>query len=223
MASPREVDIAKTYYHGTPNVKAAKSIRAFGIKPPSAKELLKKYREEDNAFMPVPGRVYITPHLRYAIIYALDGDVLGYDQSRYIDNFGDELYGYLFVFDGKELGDIQPDEDSIGELLYKYYRGENKFDWLAEIAEDTLTDDELQEVKWGDVGYLALAGKAIVNYLSDKQKYILMDAGAHVANEGKIKPSETWRIAKSDSGKLKEDGSNFFEVATKINSIMEMK
>jgi hypothetical protein len=63
---------------------------------------------------PVAGRVYLTPHIKYAIIYALGGDFSGamIEAKDYSDP-----YGYVFVVKGSDLVDVQPDEDSVGEWL----------------------------------------------------------------------------------------------------------
>lgn len=207
MAMPRDIDYGRTYYHGTSSSKAAHGIFSKGIEPPNLD------LRPQNKLTPVKGKVYLTTDLKYAVIYALGGDIAGSKAlQRWID---EDRYGYVFIVDGKELKDIQPDEDSVGEMLYDELKG--KAGWLAGFAKKVLTPLQLEKVmKYDDYADLATAGRKLVKEMSDKQKLDLIDAGAHVANEGKVNFKQCWRIDKSKSEELKEDGSNFFQLAEKV-------
>lgn len=120
MAKPTSSQLEKTYYHGTPpSVESTRSILKNGIKPPEI-DITKKTRSSYN-LTPVEGKVYLTPEIAYAQIYALGGDVAG---SSYMPKGRD--VGFVFSISGKELLDIQPDEDSIGEMIRRYLHMGNK-------------------------------------------------------------------------------------------------
>lgn len=226
MATPRQSDLSKTYYHGTSDRLAGESIIKSGIEPPDL-----SFRSDN--LKPVEGKIYITPDIKYAQIYAIGGDMAGNQNwsERYnkLSEDDDDRFGYLFVIDGKDLVDIQPDEDSIGEMINK-----KKPEWIHNLAKPILQkewyEDEDEEggdfsttlykaVMNGEYEAWATAGKIIVDKLSDSQKLTLIDNGAHIAHTGKIYPREAWRIDKADIYKLKRDASSFFEVAKKINNI----
>lgn len=220
MALPRPADRKKTYYHGTSKEEAIVGIMKYGIEP---LDLTNDTKYMGSNFTPVKNKVYITPEIRYAVIYALGGDFIGHEFYR---SRSDEEYGYLCVINGKNLGDnIQPDEDSIGELL-----SQGKIKWLTDLANRYLSDEEFNEddedeyesqslldaVYDGVAEAQTIAGKKLVGYMTDDQKLDLISKGAHIAHEGKLKPNEIWKIKKEDCKLLDKDATNFFTIATKI-------
>jgi len=223
MAKPRKEDLAKKYYHGTSNKKAADGILKEGVKVPKIAKLDPKY-----SMVPRKGKVYITPEIKYAIIYAINGDIAGSDYYTKKELNEDTRYGYVFEIDGKDLKDIEPDEDSIGEMI-----ANKNPKWLYElfmdldIFEEELPDDIVQDmedynmsfhdlVMDGNYAAWAEAGKIVVNELSDEEKLELISLGAHIAHTGNIKISGAWKIDKLKTKQLKRDGSNFFKIAEKI-------
>ena len=150
MAAARAEDIKKTYYHGTSTVEAAKSILQTGIHTPDLKDRHGKLR-------PVEGRAYVTPFLEYAMVYALGGPVVGENADWLKKEFGQ--YGYLFVVPGSEIKDLEPDEDSVGEILHdivsgyqthKNYDESGDTDWLLELAEEELVNVFPEDLGYGD-------------------------------------------------------------------------
>lgn len=109
MAAPQYIHRRRKYYHGTSTESAARGIIEKGIKP--------QVYTSKRQLTPVSGRAYVTGELGYALMYALGGDFAGHDVSRYLKDSSKDRYGYVFVVKGTELGDIQPDEDSIGEVI----------------------------------------------------------------------------------------------------------
>lgn len=215
MAAPRPIDLRAVYYHGTPRKANAESIMANGIKAPDL-------ATRDGYLRPVEGKVYITRDLAYAQVYALGGDFAGNVVSPVFKGLGQ--YGYVFVIDGKELKDIQPDEDSVGEMIYN-----EEIEWLDELAQDILKYEEYDDfgqdlgygnlydaIMGGEYDAWAAGGKVLVAEMSDDQKLYLIDYDAHVAHTGNLIPKETWRIDRSKTPGLKKDGSNFFELAERI-------
>lgn len=205
----------KVYYHGTPSKEAAESILRSGIKPPDLSS-------RQGALMPVQGKVYITPDISYAQMYALGGDLAGNNASRMIENYGQ--FGYVFLIDGDKLGEIQPDEDSVGEMIH-----DEQVSWLSAMARYYL-DEEPYDDEGQDLGYYSLydavmggeydawatAGKFLLDEMSDTEKQKLIDAGAHIANTGALIPSKAYRIDRNKTEQLKRDGSNFFDFAEEI-------
>lgn len=203
MAAPRIEDIAKTYYHGTSTDQAGNSILKKGINPPDL-SIGKK-----NQLTPVMGKVYITPNLEYALIYALGANAVGSDWPR--ESRPNEEFMWLFVLDGKQLSDIQPDEDSIGELVYK-----KSVEWLNRMATLELTTRQHEKVMDGEYAYWASTGKKLLKKMSDSQKLNLLDNGAHIAHTGPLTPHHAYQLPKSENHKLKKNGSNFFTLAKKL-------
>ena len=206
---------SKVYYHGTPSKEAAESILRSGIQPPDLSS-------RQGALTPVQGKVYITPDISYAQMYAIGGDLAGNDASRMVENYGQ--FGYMFVIDGDKLGDIQPDEDSVGEMIHN-----EEVSWLDDMARYYL-DEEPYDDEGQDLGYYSLydavmggeydawatAGKFLLDEMSDSQKQKLIDAGAHIANTGLLIPSKAYRIDRNKTQQLKRDGYNFFDLAEEI-------
>jgi hypothetical protein len=204
MAMPRDLDLKKTYYHGTETDKAAQGILRKGISPPdlvTRKGLLR----------PIEGKVYITTNLEYALIYAIGGNIIGSDHIiASWDKKGHET-AWLFVIDGKQLKDIQPDEDSVGEMIYN-----QNPEWLYRFATSHLASSTMKKVMDGEYAYWAKAGKVLIKKMTDKQKLELIDLGAHIAHTGALKPNQAWSMPKTDNKLLKKNGSNFFKVAKRI-------
>lgn len=267
-----DLDPRKVYYHGTPSEKAGKSILRSGIEPPDLSS-------RKGPLRPVDGKVYLTPRLSYGIIYALGGDMAG---SEIREDFWSRTgeWGYLFVVPGKALKEVQPDEDSVGEMLgrgtapawlddlaeeiltetypdepepiglrydFDFYasmdEGEREaffkdtgedpdtFDWLEDpyTLEEWLLGDGKRHnddqywrfesrnlydlVMDGDYASQAEAGKILLDEMDSEQELELIALGAHIAHEGKVIPTECWKIHKSKAPLLKKNGSNFFQIA----------
>jgi len=216
MAKPEEAHRAKLYYHGTSTEKAGLSILQNGIEPGDIVMPEKRTSSKKPNLNPVKGKVYITPELKYGQIYAIGGDFAGHAASP---SFLKDGAGYLFVIDGKDLVDIEPDEDSIGEMIY-WVANNKKFtrelQWLYNLARRRLTDKQWDKVVSGEYIMWAHAGKKLLPLMTDEQKLQLISLGAHVAHTGKIIPVSAYKIDKTKTSELKRDGSNFFEVAEKI-------
>lgn len=229
-ASMRE----RVYYHGTSTRKAAMNIIKNGIQPPDLKAA---GRHPQGMLTPVAGKVYITPRIEYAQIYALGGNLAGGKMNAQF--FKGQPNGFLFVVPGSELNKIQPDEDEIGEAVRGAYSmfvqgnrnsyienktlGENLYHdkvfslHLLSFARLALTPNQYNKVTEEDeYNVLAQAGKRMVKKMSDGMKTKLIEYGAHIAHSGPLIPSEVWKIAKKNSEQLNHNGDNFFDVAERI-------
>lgn len=209
-----------TVYHGTSTEKAARQIMRRGIKPQDL--------SVNSSLSPRQGHIYLTPDLQYALVYALGGDYIGHKPPQsFIKKDG--KYGYIFAVDPHTVKKLDPDEDSVGEILYQ-----RKVSWLNRLADYILEDYKTQYpedyedeegfnpsgtyqllalVEQGEYSAWAEAGKVLLPYMSDDQKLDLISKGAHISYRGKVDPIKCWSINKEDAIYLKRDGSNFFQYA----------
>lgn len=251
MAIPNDTIKSMVFYHGTSSETMAKNIMQSGIQPP---DLVVNGKKKNSHLTPVEGKVYITPKISYALMYAMGVNAVGnkeykvpYEGNETVfkhvfnndpsSRFGGR-YGYIFKIDGNDLVDIQPDEDEIGAMLNKLLSKNKTLEFMEpherevmekallderlkteilNIARQHLSDGTLNKVREGEYSYYAKAGKVIVKRLSDMSKLVMAQYGFHVAHTGAIIPSEVWKVDKAMLGYFSKDGSNFFDLAEKIN------
>ena len=231
-AAPTAEISAGRFYHGTDNTAKAQSIMQNGLR---GLEIQGKGK-----LAPVKGRAYLTPSIRYAAIYAIGGDFLGYDmKGEYRPRTGEQpdRYGYVMVVPGSVIQDVIPDEDSVGEFVGKYTKrnhyGSYKYTaadfecpkddpeyamkrmvWLNLLS--AMTPRQFHGSQQGLIAQQAAGGKRALKSLSEESKLLLLKWGAHLAVTGDIRPTEVWRIDKNRSKDIAKDGSNFFEIAERI-------
>jgi hypothetical protein len=160
--------------------------------------------------------VYLTKDIGYAQIYGMAGNIAGTSHSKHLENdkkeYGDHFY--VFGIHGKNLKNVQPDEDSVGELIHD----KSAPRWLHPLASKHLAGSTLDKIKQGEYIYYAKAGKVLNKRMSDAQKAeLIQNHNTHIAHAGKIDPDEIYRIHRDKIPLLKRDGSNFFEHAEKIH------
>lgn len=209
--NPPEIDDVlrgRSFWHGASTEEQGRFTLKSGIVPKNAKQ-------GRGLMAPVAGRSYLTPDLAYGVIYAIGADMAGDSlPSSYIEKNG--RYGYLFEVSGDDLlgRDVQPDEDSIGDMLNEGLEDSSRCPlWLLDLARRNLTSRQLRNVRDGLYAYYAASGKKLVRLMSPWQKAELIRRGAHVAVTGGVMLTRAWRIDKLRSPELKKDGSNFFEIA----------
>lgn len=212
-AIPLETHLAKKYYHGTSSENAFNEILKDGLKPGDV-TLAKTTSKAKENLNPVKGHVYITTDIGYAQMYAIGGDLAG---SSYMPK--DRKYGYLFVIDGAELKDIQPDEDQVGELIYKALN-KKIFDPVVSryvlAASKKLTDRQYKKFMDGEYVMWAHLGKKLLADMPDSDKLHFVNLASNVAHHGNLNFKEAWRIDLAKIPQLKRDGSNFFEQAERV-------
>ncbi len=236
MAQPGSVTQTTRYYHGVSKQATGEKIVADGeLRLPSTDEIDKRYGQR---YQRPAGGVYLTPQLRYAVIYALGGQTMGSVDPRKPSG-----YGYLFVVDGSQLTDVEPDEDVLGELIWslgtrgsfaadkaQYDQHTDHAELLHAIRADPALLGELQDAferhttahtraqaEAGEAIWQSKAGKQLVRGLPPALRSRLVDLGSHLsARQATVPWSEAWRILKSDSAKLDRAASNFFEVAERV-------
>lgn len=219
MAAPGSSEREQVYYHATSSEKAAQTITRDGVVAPQAA------KSPRSLTAPVPGRVYLTPDISYALIYALGCNMAGHDIPEFVKKYG--RYGYVFEIPGEGLSDIQPDEDNVGKWVNKAMEMERDGTLerssieqsLLQLAQKHLSDRVFSKVRDGEYAYFAAAGKKLMRWLSDDMKLVLIRAGKHIANQGPIKPTTIWQVDKTRSKEFKKDGSNFFHIAKKVKKI----
>lgn len=202
MANPSNEIKNKVYYHGTYKEENAKNILKIGIQPPLID--LKLLNKKGPNLVPVNGKIYLSQTLKNVIPYILGANMA---EHLFPENIikKEGQYGFLFIINGKDLSDIQPDEDCIGRLIYLNYKGDRKKlykfygykmkdlpelskedileiknshegpKWLRDIAEQILTPKQIRKVDDGEYIMWAHAGKKIVKRLSDWQKIELIE------------------------------------------------
>ena len=230
MAAPSSSILKKTYFHGTSTFRAAKSIAQEGkIVPASSVDPL-GYKAARGIQKPIEGRSYLTADVSYALVYALAGDVAGNEfDSKRKSNIEDP-YGFVFEIDGRNLTDVQPDEDGVGEMIADMFRKKNgkapiyKFapsDKLKasmwNLINKRLTAKEEQKLNIGFAEDETRIGKKMLKYMSDEDKIGTIEAGVHVGHLGAVVPSRVYLVKKSLSAEFKRDGSNFFQIATPMS------
>lgn len=230
------------FFHGTHSDAAAAGILHDGLRPWSDVAPEKYMRRGIRYAEPQVGRVYLSPYIDYALIYALGGCLAGIDQattSRPVTG-----YGYVFAVYGRDLGDVQPDEDSVGEALRAATQPEphwwprskahahharQTFEFSADVRADPVASGWLRSAvarlitpkqRAGLVGgehrMLITAGKRALKKMPLDIRLRLMTHGASLASAGPVMPRAAWRVDRSQCGLYEPDGSNFFQVATRI-------
>lgn len=228
--APTESVCARRYYHGTDREDLAKGIASSGIRPRSV-TLVHEERKRAK-LSPVSGKIYLAADVGLAQIYALGGSMAGhpYPQSAWR---GNGRWGYLFVLNGSDMCDVEPDEDAVGQAVERYLdpRAEvSEYDhWpemsralieepgrlrsIGAVAERVMTDRQRRQVRDGFMADLAAVGKKVVRALPADLRVWLVEHGASVAHAGSLVPVEAWRIDKARAVELRRDGANFFDVA----------
>lgn len=214
MATPASHHLSTRYYHATSTESAAKGIiKSKKISVPSLRGDKSRWHGTD--LQPIDGFVYMSDDLQYILEYLLGGPGLAgskvFDRKDVRD---EDPYGYVFVINNNDLTDIQPDEDYLGELISKVYQMRPDH-WLVKLASKVLDPKILAKVLEWDYDSFALAGKALMPKLSDKQKLDIIDTGAPVANNGSVGFSEVWRFDKALTSQLKPNGSNLERLVEK--------
>lgn len=203
MAMPTDDIKNKTFYHGTSNSSNAISIAKNGLVPPEIKN-------PKASLAPVRGKVYATPHLSYAQIYAIGGDIAGSTRPL---NPKEDKHGYVFAFSGHKLNDIQPDEDEVGELFFNKKHPA----WMHYLIHKHCSENTIKRTNEGEYAAFARIGKKILPKMTDSQKLELVTRyNTHIAHTGGIIPDKVYQIDKHKIPLLKSDGSNFFEHAKEI-------
>lgn len=212
----------KPFYHATSDAKAGEAILRDLFIEPSNPEGSRGY------MVPRAGYAYISPSLKTAAIHALGGYVMGDDYESWGAHtpFGKgSQYGYIFEVSGSEFGDVDPDEDFVGELLSLAWRDEGYSfaEWLIPLAKKYLSEYMIDHAVSGELMYQAKSGKILLRHMDDRQKEELMAYAptehekyppvATLAHKGGLLVQRAWKLDKTKSAEIARDGSNVLEIA----------
>lgn len=209
---------SKKYFHGCSVESSAKKIMTEGLVPGNIVGSRAKGFLE-----PMAGKVYLTPSLGYAAIYALGAGMVGIDLSsdhgRELVNRGGSI-GYIFVVNGSDLSDVEPDEDFVGEAIARGLngnRGVSAADQeVARIASRFVHPSRLAKVRDGYVAFQASVGKQVMSKISPDLKIRLIEQGASIAHHGPIMPREAWALPKERFSEISNNGDGFFQIAQMV-------
>ena len=218
-------------YHGSYSSGAFQRITTKGLQG--------RTEQTRHSLAPIKGRVYMTPSLRYAIIYAIGGDMLGHRMPEGFIKPG-LRYGYVYEIDPADLtDDVIPDEDIVGAALVGAYRIQNgKMNTFSALEREMserpdlvrrlayLFDAYTRAVPTirkgaldGEIASEAKLGKRVLKdhgrHSQDMQAILSLE-NMRQSHGGMVMPTRAWRIDRRLSHKLLKDGSNFFDVATKV-------
>lgn len=225
-------DTEDIFYHGTDGKNLKNILKDGFIKVPTEELLIEKYgtTKDEGTAVPVKGRVYVTKDLGYALMYAIGANMVGEKSS------GSRLHKKGGIVIVKPTTPLYPDEDWVGDkFLSPYY--DNKFDdKIYKLIKNALEEcnphllEEIEDLQYNDddgrYAYLSADnhttfGKKIIHCLEDLDPETMAEVASHAPNlshAGDLKVEEAWAFdVKTINPKLKKDGSNFFDLATRID------
>jgi len=205
VVQPSQQLQSSVLYHGTPTKAGYQGIASQGLKY-DPELMAQKYKGQEN-FAPLPGGIYLTTDFGNAVRYSFMSNVPDEQYAEYIKQ---EPYGYVFEFSGKDLTSVTPDEDELGNLLQKLVNTKNLQPNLLKIIQ--LVPKELKvKLQQPNVDYEinALAGKWLVNNISDETMQYLVKRYHNVVNYSGMKPNAVWVIPKPTERFLRDRQRTF--------------
>lgn len=205
IVQPSQQLQSSVLYHGTPTKAGYQGIAAQGLKiDPDI--IATKYKGQEN-FAPLPGGVYLTKDFGNAVRYSFMSNVPDEQYAEYIKQ---EPIGYVFEFSGQDLTGVTPDEDELGKFLKQLVNTKNLPPNLLKIVQ---TVPEQLKIKLQqpavDFETLAVAGKWVVNNISDATMQYLIKRYHNVVNYGGIRPNAVWVIPKPNERFLRDHHGTF--------------
>jgi hypothetical protein len=203
------------YFHGTSNEANARMIMKEGILPDISKT--------QELARPVDGRIYAAVHLKDAIPYMLGGAMAGHEIPK--EWIKESRYSYMFIIKIENLENIQPDEDQVGQAIHdadfswteRYSTYLMDLECIIDEGEDSFYHNLFEQIKAGEYEAWIAAGHALLPRLNNEEKQDIIRKYGNIAHLGSVHPLESWKFDKLKSPLLKEDGSNFFELAEKVD------
>lgn len=215
-------------YHGTPHEDKGLAILEAGYLKPGNEGPTNPRRQ----YEPMGNRVYLTPDLRFAIIYCIGANMLGDADTKHVIRERSR-HGYLFQVDPSGVKDVLPDEDAIGEVAHDLLKYGPGGDHTHEVTKRLPLQTQRMLAYWfnrnlgvaqkrkvinyDDFGHLTQVGKAVAHRLPPEYAHAIIKLGqGSAAAEGRLPIKHAWKFDKMLNPKLKQDGSNFFELAEQI-------
>ena len=204
VVQPSQELQSSVLYHGTPTKAGYQGIASQGLKV-DPEVIATKYKGQEN-FAPLPG-VYMTKEFGNAVRYSFMSNV---PDEQYADYIKQEPYGYVFEFSGKDLSGVTPDEDELGNFLKQLVQSKNLTPQLSKIVQPVPQELRIA-LQQPQVNFetIAMAGKWVVNNISDATMQYLMKKYHNVVNYGGIKPSAVWIIPKPNERFLRDRQGTF--------------
>lgn len=212
---------APKFYHGTQH---GEQILRDGVLRP-----VESNAKASGNMKPMKNRIYFAD-LPYALMYAAGGDVLGRRDTSDLQG-----YGYVFVIDKREINNRIPDEDVVGEITAYLLNGQNTYNFdennIEELKNlvsrafryiDSDDEDEYNDMtpyeRFLDHEYefYAAVGKYVLDNASRRLIARFASNSKQFSGTGEIKYSEAWKFKLSDVSRMNQDGSNFFDIATRV-------
>ena len=224
------LSVGHTYFHGTCKAIDADTLLREGIRPPPP---------TGKGFLaPVPGRVYLTRHLSYALIYTIGANAVGGHWAP--NSQKPDAEGLLFSVDSDKLSGLQPDEDCVGALipalgrpdglepskyspwedeLHANLKGDPAFcSHVSHFLRYAVTEGQHKRAMDGFIAHQAATGKRALKTMPESMKAKLVEYGCQVAHEGTVHPDQCWVMPLRDNRLLHErTGENFFEIAKSVH------
>jgi len=170
---------------------------------------------------PLKNFVYMTKDFNYALIYAVGGSILG--SGSPMSDSKDKPWGLVFEIPGSSLSNIQPDEDAIGELIWRAYSENNaSLEWLKYYAETYLTSNQLKKIKEGEYMYYAQGGKRLTRYLPHSVLERLLQVSFAFSNEGRVAVSGAYVVDRRHPEVLGGDFDSIKQYMVHISGFSEM-
>lgn len=186
------------FFHATSNGDVGEDILKDGYIEPGK-------HDKNYSMTPAEGRVYLTSDEETVGVYTMGW--VGYGSDHKLS--GESKYGYVFEIDPNEFINIQPDEDSIGKIVWE---GKNR--QLNDLARKHLTPTQLRKVKDGEYSAWARAGKKLVRFMPELTKMQLIEQGSNVAHLGSLRIKRAYRYDKSKNTQATPE--NFMELLEEI-------
>jgi len=149
----------------------------------------------------------MTKEFGNAVRYSFMSEV---PDEKYSDYIKQEPYGYVFEFSGKNLTSVTPDEDELGSFLQKLVKTKNLPPNLARIVQ-TIPQQLRVKLQQPEIDFqtTAIAGKWVVNNISDATMQHLLKRYHNVVNYASINPVAVWVIPKPNERFLRDPQGTF--------------
>lgn len=194
---------SQTYFHATSNEELGEIIlKDKYIRPPAT--IGKTFQS------PVRGRVYLAQTEQEAAIYAMGGIIAPGPEA--IRGLSEGKHGYVFIVSGRDFVDIQPDEDSVGEMMYDALNDKDIFgerlrtdpEFRARLRgfASYLTERQRWYAKHGDAIWLSHVGKRLLKHLPDWMKIEMIRRGANISHLGPLPVRGAYRFDRTVSGSI---------------------
>ncbi len=170
-------------------------------------------------------KVYLTNDKSYAYDHGV-GVRLGNDTEE--PDTSKHRYAYIFKVSGKDLNNVEADEDSI-ERTYWNTSGGNKtpafgfHQGMLDLSKTALSAKDQETAAGVSASFphrVRVAKKLAARMPADMHHDLILNHHAHIAHGGPVKITGAWRIDKERHDEFHWDGSNFFDIAEPLHHLI---